>query len=412
MKRYKNTKASQYIIVGVILASIVAAGFLSTLLMQRVPFEDYFVLPWAAGRTWLLEGINPYDATINQIAEEVISESGYLANLPAEKVLLLPMLDLVFYLPFSLIPYEISRVLWVTIMTIVVVLIGYFSFLLSNWQTKQTGKILTIFAILLWVPGITSLITGHLSPLIILLLVFSMYLFLQGQDTTAGFILSLTAGSFFISGLLIIIFLTYGIIKRRWSLITAFSAGLTFLIIISLLLLPSWPQDWLRIIVANYSNLNLVQTPLMSLASLLPGIESFLSIFLHIIFGAFYIYLLISLRTKSERVFIWNTLAATVIAYLLNIRGSIHYLFIVIPALLLVFRFLGERLGLFGQIVSWALIVLLVAGSWFLYLPVEIITTSSSLPLFIIWLPILILLGVNWIRWWAVKIPKLPFESF
>ncbi|MDY6846601.1 MAG: hypothetical protein SVP52_05645, partial [Chloroflexota bacterium] len=109
MKRYQNTKASQYIIVGLLLASILAAGFSSTLLMQRVPFEDYFVLPWAAGRSWLLEGVNPYDASINQIAEEAISESVYLAKLPVETVLLLPMLDLVFYLPFSLIPYEISR---------------------------------------------------------------------------------------------------------------------------------------------------------------------------------------------------------------------------------------------------------------------------------------------------------------
>jgi hypothetical protein len=200
-------------------------------------------------------------------------------------------------------------------------------------------------------------------------------------------------------------------IKRRLPFITAYGAGLAFLIIVSLLLLPTWPRNWLIILVENYENLDLIQTPLMTLASLLPGIEDFLSILSHVIFVVFYIFLLIQLRSKSERVFVWNALAALVIASLLNIRGSIAYLFLLLPAILLVFRFLSERLGLFGRIITWIIIGLLVAIPWYASLPVEIIKVSSSLSSVVIWLPILVIIGMNWIRWWAVKIPKLPFES-
>jgi hypothetical protein len=267
-----------------------------------------------------------------------------------------------------------------------------------------------LLAGLLWIPGIATIITGQLSPIVILLLLISLYLFLQGQDNAAGFILALTSGSFYITGLVIILFITYAIIKRRWSLITAYGAGLAFLIIVSLLLIPTWPRDWLIIVVENYENLNLVQTPLMTLASLLPGIEDFLSILLHIIFGTFYIFLLIRLRSKSERIFVWNALAVLVVVSLLNIRGSVAHLFLLLPAILLVFRFLTERLGLFGRIITWIFIVLLVTIPWYASLPVEMITVSSSLSTMVIWLPILVIIGMNWIRWWAVKIPKLPFD--
>jgi len=375
-----------------------------------VPFEDHFVLNWAAGRAWLLEGINPYDeAAILQRAEDAIAESDYLARLPAEKVQLNPLLNLIFYLPFSLIPFEIARLLWVTILIIVILLIIHLSFLISNWKISTIAKILIMLAGLLWVPGVAAIITGQLSLIVILLILISLYLFLQGQDNGAGFILALTSGSFYISILVIILFFTYSVIKRRWSFITAYGAGLAFQIVVSLLLLPSWPRDWVSIIVRNYENLNLVQTPLMTLASSLPGIENFLSILLHVIFSVFYIYLLVTLRSKSERIFVWNIVAALVVASLLNIRGSISYLYLVFPAILLVFRFLAERLGIFGRIITWILIVLLVAISWYLSLPFEEITVSSSLSSVVVWLPILVIIGMNWIRWWAVKIPKLPF---
>ena len=76
-----------------------------------------------------------------------------------------------------------------------------------------------------------------------------------------------------------------------------------------------------------------------------------------------------------------------------------------------VFRFLTERLGLFGRIITWIIIGLLIAIPWYASLPVEIIKVSSSLSSVVIWLPILVIIGMNWIRWWAVKFPKLPFES-
>jgi hypothetical protein len=273
------------------------------------------------------------------------------------------------------------------------------------------GMVILLVCSLLWVPGIITIISGRLSPIVIFLILISLYLFVKGEDTTAGFILALTSGSFIISGLFILLILIYGLLKRRWSIISAYLSGLVFMIIVSYLLLPSWPRSWLRLLLDNYSDMQLIQTPIMRIAALLPGIENPLSIFLHAVLGLFFIFLLFTLRGKSDRLFIWNAFATLVISYLINIQGSIDSLFILYPAIFLIFRFLNERWGLFGRIFSWTTIVIFSILPWIMILPVDSFKDPVGLSLLSIVLPLLVLIGINWIRWWALNIPRLPFES-
>ena len=411
MKRYRRTKISQYIVVSLLLAGVIGFGFGSWFLMTKVPFTDQFVLPWSAGRAWLLEAANPYGAEITGLAEDTLQNSEYLANLPEEQALLTPFINLIFYLPFSLIPYELSRVLWMLFLGLSIVLLVLLSFQLSEWKIhflKKTGLIL--FS-LIWIPGFSAIITGQLSPIIILLLFLGVYLVLRGQDTAAGFILAATSGSFIFTGLCLILILSFGIIRKRWSIITAYLSGLGFLIIISLLLLPSWPRDWIALLIENYTNADFIETPLMVLAAFLPGIEQFLSIFLHGLFAFFYVSLIFTLREKNERILIWNSLAALVISHLVNVQGSIYYLFLLFPAMFLVFRFLNERWGMVGQAFSWVFILLIGLVPWLGRRSELLYFDLLSQPFLLMGLPFIVILGMIWIRWWALRIPKLPFDS-
>jgi hypothetical protein len=410
MKRYQKTKTSQYIGVGLIIVGIITAAFGSFMIMRSIPFKDHFVIPWAAGRAWLLESINPYDTEVIQIAKNAIQESPFKASLPDEDTLLLPFINLVFYLPFSLIPYTISRLIWITLLSLSILLIAIFGLSITNWKLSPVEKVLAVLASLFWVPGLTITLMGQLSPIVILLLIISIYLLFSGQDTASGFILALTAGSLNISGLIIILILVYAMINRRWSVVSAFFSGVAFIVIVSLLLIPSWPRDWLSILVNDFPGLDLIKTPLMTLAAYLPGVERSLSIFLHALFGIYFLYMVITMRGKSERVFRWNLLATMVIAYLLNIRGSIDSIFLIYPASFLIFRFFSERWGMVGKIISWVIVSAMFVSSWLLFLPVEIISLSIDLPILNYGIPIIIFIGMNWIRWWAVKIPRLPFE--
>lgn len=411
MKRYRRTAASQYVFVGIILAGVIAVAFLSAFILNRVPFLDQFAIPWAAGRAWLLEGTNPYDEVIIGMAAEAVSGSPYLGQLPDQEALTIPITNLAFYLPFSLIPYAISRAIWVTILAICFGLIGFLSLKLAGWSLPNLAVMGLILLLIAWLPGIFSLFTGELSPIIIFLILMGIYLIKTGQDTTAGFLLALTFGSLPITIFILAFIIIWGFSRKRWSLLGAYFSGVAFIMAVTLLMLPSWPLDLFRVNLSLIENWNWVNTPLAMLAETLPGVENPLSIFLHAVFLIYFIYLVITSWAKTERIFFWKSLVMLVVAYLLNSQASILHLFLICPAAFLVFRVWSERWGSPGMILSWLLIILAAGGSWVAFLPDGDFTQIPSMPFFTIGLPLLVLIGMIWTRWWALNIRKLPFEN-
>jgi hypothetical protein len=410
-KRYQRTAASQYLIIGLILVGILGLGVTSTFIMAQTQFADHFVIPWTAGRLWLLEGINPYDATVVEFAEDTLIASRYLGTMPEHQLLVEPLINLIFYLPFSLIPYEISRAIWVTVLALCIGWIGFLSFKLSGWRTSIFEVLGGIVLMIFWFPGVYIALTGRLSPIVLLLSLAGIYLILRGQDTTAGFILALTFGSLITTGLILVLVVIWSISRRRWAIISAYFSGLAFLVVVSLMMLPSWPLDWLGVLLSTYQDWDWVQTPLMTMASILPGIADFLSLLFHGIIGIYLLTLWITLFGKSGREFVWKTLAMLVVAFLFHVQGAVQHILLVVPAMFMVFRFWSERWGMSGRIISWAVMFLIAGGSWLLVLPEVDLSQTMPLPLFSVVLPLLVFIGMTWIRWWALKIPKLSFES-
>jgi hypothetical protein len=410
MKRYRRTAASQYLIVTLIIVSIVGFGLLNVFVMSRVPFTDHFVIPWAAGRSWLLEAESPYAPSVLDVANDAIDESVFLAVLPETQILPLPLLSLLFFLPFSLIPYAISRVIWVTILAISISFIVFLSIQLAGWKLSVFSNFGVFFTLLLWLPSAAAILNGQLSPIIIALTLIGISLVINGQDTSAGFILALTFSSAASIGLVLLILLVWSISHKRWSLMTSFFSGVIFLLVVSWLILPAWFMDWASVMLNLYSGWDWINTPLMSLASLLPGIADFLSIFLHAAFILYGLTILITLLGKSGRVFIYKMFGLFIIVYLVNIQGTIIHLLLVVPAMLMVFRFWSERWKLFGNIVSWGTLFLVSFGSWLLIFSKIDFTTSFDVPLLSIGYPLFVLMGLFWIRWWALRIPAMPYE--
>ena len=66
--RYRKIYYSQYLVVILALVILIGLGLFSHWAMQQVTYEDQFVIPWAAGRAWLLDGVDPYNAQVIQLA--------------------------------------------------------------------------------------------------------------------------------------------------------------------------------------------------------------------------------------------------------------------------------------------------------------------------------------------------------
>jgi hypothetical protein len=297
-----------------------------------------------------------------------------------------------------------------TLLVIVSGLIGYLSLKLSGWEVTRAEKVGVIFFTIFWMPGVNAAFKGVLSPIIIMLILLSIYLILQGYDTKAGFILALTFGSLPTTGLVIAFLIIWGISRRRWSILKAYFSGVVFLLAVTILLLPSWPLDWLRIVYDLFGNREWIRTPLMDLAGILPGIANYLSIFLHIALTIYLLFLVITLLAWKKKSFTWNVLAMLVVAYLFHVKPSINQLFLLLPALFMVCKHASERWRLFGRIFAWILLISIFSAPWLLVNPELLFDTKLSIPILMLSLPILVFVGMIWIRWWALKIPRLPLE--
>jgi hypothetical protein len=411
IKRYTRTAVSQYIILCLIVSVIVGFTFLSQIIMKKVQFVDDFVINWAAGRAWLLEGQNPYKADLSTIARTNIAKSTYLAEIPEKNVFLMPLLNLLFYLPFSLIPYKISRAIWITLLLVCMGLITHLAFKLSNWKLPFLEKTGVILISIFWFPGVYAILTGQLAPVLILLLLAALFLIIRDQDTTAGFLLALTFGCLPATFMILLLLLIWSISHRRWSVIIAYFSGVIFLLLIWWMMLPSWPTDWLRNVFLYHSNREWLQTPIMTLATLLPGITNFISIGLHAILGLYMIILWITSFRSPERVFIWKAFMVLVLSFFFQIQVDQSFLILILPAVYLVSRFWTERWGVLGRVISWLLFLNIAIGSWTLALP-DIKFEKNSLPiLYIFGLPFIVVLGMFWIRWWALNIARYPYSD-
>ncbi len=408
IKRYGRTAISQYVIVGLVLVALVVIGYLSTFLMKAVPFTDYFAIPWAAGRAWLLEGQNPYDPSIEQTALDAINAAGYSGHLPEGSRLIHPLVNLFFYLPFSLIPYGISRAIWFVALGVLSGLSIFIAFKFSEWDLSGFAKMTKVALLFVWFPGVYSILTGRLSVILIFLLVYGLWLIKSGNYRTAGFVLALTASSVPLTIFILILAIIWSIVRRQGAFLVAFFSGNFFLWIVSVLMLPSWPLDWLRRNLSIYQDLSWIQTPLMPVASLLPGIENFLSIGLHASLIILAIALWIKLFGGSDRNFMWNALVIFVITYFLQVQISISNLLLLIPPITLILKYASDRWDLPGKVAGWLILFLISGGSWILVTPQARFADTNSFPILTVGLPIIIFLSLIWIRWWVVRLTSLP----
>jgi len=409
--RYRKIYYSQYFVIILVLASLIGLGLLGHWAMQQLTYEDQFVIPWAAGRAWLLEGVNPYDEQVIQLARSTLQGSQFRGHLPEILELNSPLLNLVFSLPFSLLPYEIARTAWVALLELSLAASGFFLLKLSNWKTSLIEKIIIIILMMAWLPGIRLVLEGSLTPIVILLILSGVYSLLRGKDTLAGFLLALVFGSIQISVLILTILIVWSIFHRRGALLVAYFSGLAFLWVVSLILLPSWPSSWLGVVLRTYPDLNWIRTPLMALADLLPGISNYLSIALHAGFAIYLVTIWISSLNISDREPTWRMLALLNLAFLFQVEQPAGVLMLTLPALFLVFRYWSERWHLIGRSFSWLILLLISVLPWLIYEIPDVFTGKVPFTSLVIGLPLLAVFGMISVRWWATNIPKLSLSE-
>ncbi len=132
--------------------------------------------------------------------------------------------------------------------------------------------------------------------------------------------------------------------------------------------------------------------------------------FLNGLFVVFAIRNLITLLVQSDRGFIYAMVLMLSLTYFLHIRASTVNALLMVPSLIFVIRYWSERWKRLGALMAWMFLAASGVGSWLLVYPEFDLSKNNLSWIFIVY-SLVVLSGMIWIRWWALELPKLPYES-
>jgi len=251
-----------------LLLVVVESYALYTVFTSKFTGGNDFFVRWLGGREYLLHGTNPFDPSIAEKAQ--IAMFGRLAQ-PGDKdeaYFAYPLYTLYFYWPLSLIPYAWAQAIWMTLLQFMLLAITILSIWLARWRPPTWLFFLTIFWGIFFYNGARAIILGQFSILVGLALLLALWAIEKGYDGWAGILLSITTIKPQMVFLVLVFLLLWALVQRRWRLIIGFGGSMVGLVVSSMVLVPSWPLDFVNNAVA-YSDYVAFGTPLENLLEFL-----------------------------------------------------------------------------------------------------------------------------------------------
>jgi hypothetical protein len=279
---------------------------------------------------------------------------------------------------------------------------------LADWKVPLWKTVVLLLFSLFWYHALRTIIIGQFAAINALLITLSLLLIKQKQDFVAGLILSLTFAKPQMSFLIIPYVLFWAFSVKRWELWWGILSGMVIQMGVSLALMPDWPAQMLRQVL-DYPNYTNIGSPLAIIANAMPGLSRQVNIFLHVVFlGYLLVEWVISWRKDSQH-FIWTALMTLVITNMVVLRTATTNYVMMLPVLFYVFAIWEQRWKIVGQFFMWLSLAVLGIGLWVLFL----LTVQGNVeqPIMYLPLPFISLIGLWWVRWWAIRPPRLMIED-
>lgn len=359
---------------------------------EAVPGGGDFLLLWGGLRAYYFERVNPHSV---QVAEQVAAWTG--ATSPR---LAVPFPWLLLASPLVLIPDPLAAraagllILWLAGLALVVL-----SGALTGWTARGSMLALAFLCALIWFPSAVGWVQGGLATLGLVFLLGGLLALRARSDELAGalFFLALARPSFALPLLAFALF--DSVRQRRWRVLAGLLMPAVVLSGVATLVFPGWLLEFGRAALANARAFD-SWTVRVALESRWPGYGSGVSLALIAV-------LLLTLavewggaRPPDSRRWVWVaclTLAATP---LVGLPVTPDALIVVWPAAVLIADVGAERWPRAARWLSPLFWIALLAGSW------GLAWRAAEVPAWLLLLPALAVLGLYWMRWWAVRPPR------
>jgi len=389
--------------VGVVLIALL---YMNIYLARTYKGGEWLYMRWTGARTFLFTDGEPYGSTIAERVqalaygrEAYLNEYPYALNDPFYIVLL--------YMPLALFSdFTVVHGIWMLLSQAAVVAIVVLSLRFAEWQPPFWMLLLLICFGLFNAFSILALRAA--SPTVFLALIYlGILVALQsGADELAGALLFLVAYQWEVGTLFFLLIVILVIANRRWHVFIGFLMTLAILVITSILLKSNWPINYIRAVLFDWAR----QTDYImgiTLSYIFPELQ--LSLGRWLLFLTSTILCLEALRAIEShfRHIAWVAFLALALNPLIGFAIFPTNHIVLLPAGVLIVALVWERWTNIRALLSVLLLLLIFLFSHGLYYQSSTAPERLYSDLLKILPPMLAALGLYWMRWWAIRPPRI-----
>ncbi len=372
------------------------------------PVKSTFFPRWLGTRLFLTKNLSPYSQETTAEIEKAQKAAG-LEMAPGSAYFLSPFNVFVLYAPFALTGDQpAARVAWMTMLELALAAALALSLLLSRWQTPGWALALLVIFTFTWYYAVRPITNGDLAVLVLLIVLCALVCIRAEQDALAGFLLASAMVKPGMVIVFVIFVLIWAISLRRMMLVWSTLGCLALIYAAASLLIPDWIVQNIRQAI-QYLRLAQTNTPGTLIAYWLPGIGKQSGVLLTISTA---VLLAVEWRQalgKDFRWFYWTACLTLAVTPLLGIPSSLDNFILALPALVLILATWDERWGTVGKLMVVASLLILSAGVWWLvFIADGRGMPPDQNPWLFLFLPFFLIGGAYWVRWWAIRPPRLP----
>jgi hypothetical protein len=402
----KSLTARDYLFIALVV--IVFLAICAVLIFANLTLKaggDFYV-HWVGARAFLFDKIDPYSGEVPaRVQQLVYGKSAQAGDEPY--ILDTPFQILLFYYPFAFLSNPVfARAIFTLILELALFALAILSLRLTEWESPRIFTYLFIFFAVFNFYSFQAIYEA--SPVLILGLFYIGILFaLRAEmDEVAGALMAFSLYYWEVGGPFLFLIFLRVFYEKRTRVFAGFFMPCFILFFVSFLSYPSWVIPFLR---ATVNNLRAdfgfnVRAIFLHIWPSQGGVLAWILIAaLVIVLGYEWSFA----RSGDFRRFYWTSCLSLAVAPLLGFRTEMEHLAVLVIPLALIFSIVYDRWYRIGSGLTVLLMLAIFTLPWALYFFAVNRFGLIAREMTFLFLPLSTLIGLYWIRWWAIRPPRI-----